>query len=64
MMGLKLDFLTTGCRYDLKRREGITPPPMVHLEPMDRRSPQQPPVMSEDVRRIREVPVASEDGGE
>jgi cyanophycinase len=60
MMGLKLDFLTTGCRYDLKRREGITPPPRVHLDPVDRRSPERPPVMTE----VEEVVVGSEDGGE
>ena len=61
MMGLKLDFLTTGCRYDLKSRMGIAPPPMLHLnDPMDRRAPERPPVMTEP----EEVPVASEDGGE
>jgi len=27
MLGLKLDFLTTGCRYDLNRRCGIPPAP-------------------------------------
>ena len=61
MMGLKLDFLTTGCRYDLKRRMGIAPPPMIHLsDPMERRAPERPPVHSEDVpvsvvgrRRVR-----------
>lgn len=30
MLGLKLDFLTTGCRYDLARRCGIPP---AHAEP-------------------------------
>jgi cyanophycinase len=61
MMGLKLDFLTTGCRYDLKSRTGIAPPPMLHLtDPMDRRAPERPPVMTEP----EEVPVGSEDGGE
>jgi cyanophycinase len=61
MMGLKLDFLTTGCRYDLKSRMGITPPPMLHLsDPMDRRAPERPPVMTEP----EEVAVGSEDGGE
>ncbi len=61
MMGLKLDFLTTGCRYDLKNRRGIAPPPMLHLsDPMDRRAPERPPVMTEP----EEVMVASEDGGE
>ncbi|HEV8581412.1 MAG TPA: cyanophycinase [Thermoanaerobaculia bacterium] len=60
MMGLKLDFLTTGCHYDLKRRRGLAPPPMVHIltDPLERRSPEQPPVLTE------EVPVASKDGGE
>ncbi|HKI02241.1 MAG TPA: cyanophycinase [Thermoanaerobaculia bacterium] len=59
MMGLKLDFLTTGCRYDLKSRMGIAPPPMLHLsDPMDRRAPDRSPVMSE------EIAVGSEDGGE
>ena len=61
MMGLKLDFLTTGCRYDLKSRAGIAPPPMLHLtDPMDRRAPERPPVMTEP----EEVAVGSEDGGE
>jgi cyanophycinase len=27
LLGLKLDFLTTGCRYDLKRRIGLPPEP-------------------------------------
>ncbi|HEX9941253.1 MAG TPA: cyanophycinase [Thermoanaerobaculia bacterium] len=60
MMGLKLDFLTTGCRYDLKSRQGIAPPPMVRLDPMDRRAPERPPVLTEP----EEVPVTSKDGGE
>jgi cyanophycinase len=61
MMGLQLDFLTTGCRYDLNNRRGIAPPPMLHLsDPMDRRAPERPPVMIE----ADEVPVGSEDGGE
>jgi cyanophycinase len=59
MMGLKLDFLTTGCRYDSRSRKGIAPPPMAHLaNPMDRRAPEQPPVLPQ------ELPVASKDGGE
>jgi len=59
MMGLKLDFLTTGCRYDLKRRMGIAPPPMVHVltDPMERRAPAQPPVLTEEV-------AVAKDGGE
>ncbi len=61
MMGLKLDFLTTGCRYDLKKRMGITPPPMVHFDPVDRRAPERAPVMREEMPVASEV---SEDGGE
>lgn len=61
MMGLKLDFLTTGCRYDLKNRKGIAPPHMLHLsDPMDRRAPERPPVMTE----LEEVVAGSGDGGE
>jgi cyanophycinase len=70
MIGLKLDFLTTGCRYDLRERKGITPPPMLHLDPVDRRAPERPPVMSEALRAMTSVPSsreesdASPDGGE
>ncbi len=61
MMGLKLDFLTTGCRYNLKTRAGLAPPPMLHLsDPMDRRAPERPPVMTEP----EEVSVGPGDGGE
>jgi hypothetical protein len=35
---------------------------MLHLGPIDRRSPEQPPLMTE--RMTEEVPVGSEDGGE
>ncbi|HKV13172.1 MAG TPA: cyanophycinase [Thermoanaerobaculia bacterium] len=58
MMGMKLDFLTTGCKYDLKKRQGIVPPPMLHLGPVDRRAPANRSVY------VEEVPVAAEDGGE
>jgi cyanophycinase len=61
MMGLKLDFLTTGCRYDLRNRMGITPPPMLHFDPVDRRSPERAPVLREQLPVASEV---SEDGGE
>lgn len=61
MMGLKLDFLTTGCRYDLRRRQGIAPPPLVHLlDPMERRAPEQPPVLT----KPEEMALTSKDGGE
>ena len=63
MIGLKLDFLTTGCRYDLERRQGITPPPMLHLEPIDRLSPQQPPLMMEKAMEVL-LAERAEDGGE
>ena len=59
LLGLRLDFLTTGCRYDLKNRVGIVPPPMVHLDPIDRRAPERPPVLTE----LQPAAVA-EDGGE
>ena len=60
MMGMKLDFLTTGCRYDLNGRTGIAPPPhMIHLaDPMERRSPGRPPLHSE------KIAVEVEDEGE
>ncbi|HEV7786050.1 MAG TPA: hypothetical protein VGQ28_11980, partial [Thermoanaerobaculia bacterium] len=60
MMGMKLDFLTTGCRYDLNRRIGIAPPPhMIHFaEPVERRAPVPPPVHSE------KVPVEADNDGE
>jgi cyanophycinase len=55
MMGLQLDFLTTGCRYDIHERKAIPPPPgTVRLGPIDRRAPAAPPM---------EEP-ASLDGGE
>ena len=59
MMGMKLDFLTTGCKYDLKKREGIAPPPMLHLGPVDRRAPANKTVYVEEVQMV-----ASDDGGE
>jgi cyanophycinase len=63
MIGIKLDFLTTGCRYDLARRQGITPPPMLHLDTVDRRSPAQPPVMTEKAMEVL-LAERAEDGGE
>jgi cyanophycinase len=63
MIGVKLDFLTTGCRYDLARRQGITPPPMLHLDAVDRRAPARPPVITE--RAMEELLAErAEDGGE
>ncbi len=63
MIGLKLDFLTSGCRYDLKARRGINPPPMLHLDPVDRRAPERPPVMTESETLI-EPPIVPMEGAE
>jgi cyanophycinase len=64
MIGLRLDFLTAGCRYDLKRRRGVIPPPMLHLEPVDRRSPERPPVLTEMEERLDDEAAADRDDGE
>jgi cyanophycinase len=32
MLGLKVDFLTSGCRYDVRRRHGLAPEPSRRLE--------------------------------
>jgi cyanophycinase len=55
MLGIKVDFLTSGCRYDLRRREGIAPPATMRLSSM----------MEEPVEAVgvEEVPVGL-DGGE
>ena len=34
MLGLKLDFLTSGCLYDLRRREGIAPQHASRIDPL------------------------------
>jgi hypothetical protein len=34
MLGLKLDFLTSGCRYDLRSRTGIAPQHAVRIDPL------------------------------
>jgi cyanophycinase len=53
LMGLKLDVLTAGCRYDLRRRQGVPPPPGARLGP----------VVEEPGAPVEEVPVGL-DGGE
>jgi cyanophycinase len=58
MLGLRVDLLTTGSRYDIRKRQGISPPPMLHLGPVDRRAPVPAAVLME------EEPAASDDGGE
>lgn len=34
MLGLKLDFLTSGCRYDLRSRVGIAPQSALRIDPL------------------------------
>jgi cyanophycinase-like exopeptidase len=34
MLGLKLDFLTSGCRYDLRSRVGIAPQHATRIDPL------------------------------
>lgn len=34
MLGLKLDFLTSGCRYDLRRRVGVAPQHATRIDPL------------------------------
>ncbi len=56
MMGLKLDFLTTGCRYDLRKRQGIAPANAVRIGTLIEDTPIEVPA-SEEVS-------ASSDGGD
>ena len=57
MMGLKLDFLTTGCRYDLRRRAGIPPQSTVRIDPL-----MEPVVLEEEPSVTEETPVGLRDG--
>jgi cyanophycinase len=54
MMGLKLDVLTAGCRYDLERRTGIAPTETVRIDPL----------LEEELAEADgdEVPVGVDDG--
>jgi cyanophycinase len=54
MMGLKVDVLTAGCRYDLERRVGIPPQEAVLIDPL----------LEEELAEADgdEVPVGVEDG--
>ncbi len=56
MMGLKVDVLTAGCRYDLGRRLGIPPVETVRIDPL----------MEEELaeEEAEEVSVVLDDGGE
>jgi cyanophycinase len=54
MMGLKVDVLTAGCRYDLKRRAGIAPEEKIQIDPL----------LEEELAEADgdEVPVGLDDG--
>ena len=54
MMGLKVDVLTAGCRYDLERRMGIPPQESVRIDPL----------LEEELAEEEgdEVPVGIDDG--
>jgi cyanophycinase len=56
MMGLKVDVLTSGCRYDLASRAGIPPADMVRIDPLKEEE------LAEE--EADEVPVGLDDGGE
>jgi cyanophycinase len=57
MLGLKLDFLTSGCRYDLRSRVGIPPQSAVRIDPlMEPATAEEAPAASEP------IPVGFKDG--
>lgn len=56
MMGLRVDVLTAGCRYDLGRRESIPPVERVRIDPLNEEE------LAEE--EGDEVPVGLDDGGE
>ena len=56
MMGLKVDILTAGSRYDLARRTGIPPVDAVRIDPLKEEE------LAEE--EAEEVPVGLDDGGE
>ncbi|HJX30000.1 MAG TPA: cyanophycinase [Thermoanaerobaculia bacterium] len=56
MMGLRVDVLTSGCRYDLERRTGIPPTETVRIDPLKEEE------LAEE--EGEEVPVGLDDGGE
>jgi cyanophycinase len=56
MMGLKVDILTAGSRYDLARRTGIPPVDAVRIDPLKEEE------LAEE--EADEVPVGLDDGGE
>lgn len=56
MMGLRVDVLTSGCRYDLERRTGIPPAETIRIDPLKEEE------LAEE--EGEEVPVGLDDGGE
>ncbi len=55
LIGLKLDFLTSGCRYDLRRRRGIPPQSAERIDPL-----MEPAAV--ETARAEAVPVGMRDG--
>lgn len=56
MMGLKVDVLTAGCRYDLSARAGVPPVDSMRMDPLKEEE------LAEE--EADEVPVGLDDGGE
>jgi hypothetical protein len=48
MIGLKLDFLTAGCRYDLHSRKGIAPTSTMRIDPLSEPAIEETPVSTEE----------------
>jgi cyanophycinase len=59
MLGLKLDFLTSGCRYDLRARVGTPPQSAVRIDPL--MEPLEP-MMETTPAEAETVPVGLRDG--
>jgi len=57
MLGVKLDFLTSGCRYDLHRRVGIAPQSSVRIDPL-----MEPAAVEEAPATVEAAPVGFKDG--
>jgi cyanophycinase len=47
MIGLKLDFLTSGCRYDLHSRKGIAPASAMRIDPLAEPAVEEAPATTE-----------------
>lgn len=57
MLGLKLDFLTSGCRYDLRGRLGIPPQSSVRIDPL-----MEPVMETMEETPVETTPVGLRDG--